>query len=319
METGIEIQNISKRYSTRIAVDGLSLNIREGEIFGFVGPNGAGKTTTIRMLCGLLKPDLGEVYIGGISVQRHPREIKRLIGYIPDEFGVYPDLLTWEYLDFFAACYGQNPIERAGQIDNLLELVDLQHRKFDQVDKLSRGMKQRLSLARVLMHDPQFLILDEPASGLDPRARIEIRELLLELAAMGKSVFFSSHILADVAEICDRVGIIEAGKLVSAGRLEEMQLQLHQSRKINLILLGDLSPGNQPLFDIKGVSTIEEVPIKENKDGRKHYRFSFTGNDMALSEILSTLINNNIPVLHFSEEKSDLEEIFLRATKGQVT
>ena len=184
MSIGIEIQNISKRYSNRIAVDGLSLKIQEGEIFGFVGPNGAGKTTTIRMLCGLLKPDQGEVYIGGISVQRNPREIRRLIGYMPDEFGVYPDLQAWEYLDFFAACYGLNSFERAGQIDNLLELVDLQHRKFDPVDKLSRGMKQRLSLARVLLHNPQFLILDEPASGLDPRARIEIRELLLELAEM---------------------------------------------------------------------------------------------------------------------------------------
>lgn len=319
MGAGIEIQNITKRYSTRLAVDDLSLTVQEGEIFGFTGPNGAGKTTTIRILCGLLKPDFGEVKVGGFSVSTNSRKIKQMIGYMPDEFGVYPELRTWEYLDFFSACYGLNQKGQKTQIDHLLELVDLQHRKYDLVDNLSRGMKQRLSLARVLLHDPQFLILDEPASGLDPRARIEIRELLLELAEMGKSIFFSTHILSDVDKICDRVGIIEAGRLISSGRVDEMQRKILPARKIQIILMDEFELCIQLLEEIDDVSKIEEVPIKNNVQSRRCLEFHFSGDDITLSNLLSKLIQNNIPIIHFSEEKTDLEKIYLHNTTGQVT
>ena len=198
----LQTQNLTKRYGKFTAVDALSLEVEQGSIYGFVGPNGAGKTTTMRMLTTLLQPTTGEAFVAGYSVRRQPKAVRRVIGYMPDFFGVYDDMTVWEYLDFFAACYEIPEAQRRGLIGDLLELVDLAHRRDDQVDTLSRGMKQRLCLARTLAHDPQVLILDEPASGLDPRARVEIRALLAELSRMGKTIFFSTHILADVAEIC---------------------------------------------------------------------------------------------------------------------
>src|SRR3970040_2299545 len=214
----IETYHLTKRYGKLTAVSDLSLSVEQGAIYGFVGPNGAGKTTTMRMITTLLQPTSGEAWVAGASITRNPRGVRRAIGFMPDFFGVYDDMKVWEYLDFFAACYEIPEAARAGLVNNLLELVDLSHRREDMVDTLSRGMKQRLCLARTLAHDPQVLILDEPASGLDPRARIEIRELLVELAGMGKTIFFSTHILADVAEICTQVGIIEAGRLVARGQ-----------------------------------------------------------------------------------------------------
>ena len=214
----IETKNLTKRYGPLVAVDALSLSVAQGAIYGFVGPNGAGKTTTMRMMTTLLRPTSGEAWIAGASITRDPRGVRRAIGYMPDFFGVYDDMKVWEYLDFFAACYEIPEAARKALINDLLELVDLNHRRDDMVDTLSRGMKQRLCLARTLAHDPQILILDEPASGLDPRARIEIRELLLELSRLGKTIFFSTHILADVAEICTQVGIVEAGQAGGPGQ-----------------------------------------------------------------------------------------------------
>ncbi|NLH08413.1 MAG: ABC transporter ATP-binding protein, partial [Chloroflexi bacterium] len=219
----IETKDLTKHYGSVVAIQDLSLNVEEGAIYGFVGPNGAGKTTTMQILTTLLQPTAGEAYVAGYSVTKNPREVRRAIGYMPDFFGVYDDMKVWEYLDFFAACYDIPEAERGPLIRDLLDLVDLSHRADAMVDSLSRGMKQRLCLARTLAHDPQVLILDEPASGLDPRARIEIRQLLVELANMGKTIFFSTHILADVQEICTQVGIIEAGRLVMEGDIEEMQ------------------------------------------------------------------------------------------------
>jgi ABC-2 type transport system ATP-binding protein len=319
----IDIQDLTKKFGDRTAVDGLSLSVQEGDIFGFVGPNGAGKTSTIRMIATLLQPTSGEIRVAGSSVKTAPRQVRRLIGYMPDFFGVYTDMKVWEYLDFFGACYRIPEASRRALIDDLLELVDLSHRREDMVDRLSRGMKQRLSLARTLVHDPQVLILDEPASGLDPRARVEIRELLIELARMGKTIFFSTHILADVAEVCTRVGIIEAGKLVAAGTLAELHLQVSPARQVEIGVLERPEEAQRLLQSLPGVSSAELLEsASTNGQGPfagHRIALEFSGEDRALSAILSTLVRQGIPVIHFAEDHHDLEEVFLRITKGLVT
>ena len=319
----IKLKDVSKMYGKRTAVDHLSLAIQPGEVYGFVGPNGAGKTSTIRMIAGLLQPSSGEILVNGHSVTSEKEAVLAQIGYMPDYFGVYPDLKVWEYLDFFAACYRIPENQRSGLVSELLELVDLTPRSGDQVDRLSRGMKQRLSLARALLHDPQVLLLDEPASGLDPRARVEIRELLVEMARMGKTVFFSTHILADVAEICTRVGIIEEGRLVAQGSLEELHLQIIPSRQIEVTLLGEVEMARSLLEGRPEVTSLEvlttDAPGESVNGGRARLLFEFNGEDEALSHLLRDLIQQGLPVLHFSEDQRDLEEVFLRATKGSLT
>jgi ABC-2 type transport system ATP-binding protein len=297
-------------------VDSLSLNVEQGAIYGFVGPNGAGKTTTMRMLTTLLQPTSGEAWVAGSSVTREPRGVRRAIGYMPDFFGVYDDMKVWEYLDFFAACYEIPPATRTGLINDLLELVDLNHRREAMVDTLSRGMKQRLCLARTLAHDPQILILDEPASGLDPRARIEIRELLLELSRLGKTIFFSTHILADVAEICTQVGIVEAGRLVAEGSLEEMQRRLQPHRRLLITLLGRLDEARLALNGRDGVVAVRESPAAGVAGAG--LEVDFAGDDAAVSQLLGSLVAKGLPVLHFSESVHDLEDVFMQATKGIV-
>ncbi len=312
----IETKGLTKRYKTVTAVKDLTLSVEEGAIYGFVGPNGAGKTTTMHILTTLLHPTAGEAWVGGYSVTKQPRDVRRIIGYMPDFFGVYDDMKVWEYLDFFAACYDIPEAERPALIRDLLELVDLSHRAEDMVDTLSRGMKQRLCLARTLAHDPQVLILDEPASGLDPRARVEIRQLLVELAGMGKTVFFSTHILSDVSEICTQVGIIEAGQLVMEGSLEEMQRQLVPHREIVVTLLGEVDRAREMLVGIPGVEAVEELR-PENTHDRLHV--SLAGEDEDVSKLLATLVRAGLPVMHFMEETRDLESVFMRATKGIVS
>jgi ABC-2 type transport system ATP-binding protein len=319
----IVIENLSKRYGARLAVNHLNLKIEAGELFGFVGPNGAGKTSTIRMMTGLLQPTAGDVKIDGQSVRENPDAIRRAIGYMPDFFGVYNDMTVIEYLDFFGACYQIPSNERSPLISDLLELVELTHRQDDMVDKLSRGMKQRLSLARTLVHDPQVLILDEPASGLDPRARVEIRELLVELANMGKTIFFSTHILADVAEICSRVAILEAGELVAVGALEELQQQLMPRRKVEIALLGKLDEARQLLLSLPGVASVDLLNANGSRtpatSPRLRLMFEFAGDDQAMTAVLASLVEAQIPVISFSADNRDLEEVFMRATKGLVT
>ncbi len=314
----IEIQDLVKSYNGRLAVDHLNFAVDEGAIFGFVGPNGAGKTTTIRVMCTLLRATQGDIRVAGHSVRKEPRLVRKAIGYMPDFFGVYNDMLVWEYLDFFGACYEIPRPKRAGLVKDLLALVDLTHRFNDPVEGLSRGMKQRLSLARTLIHDPQVLILDEPASGLDPRARIEIRELLVELARMGKTIFFSTHILADVAQICSQVGIIEAGKLVACGPLEELQQHVMPHRQIQVTVLGQAEQAAEILQNTPGVANVSQMPGNQN-GGRVRLEIEFLGEDTALTALLSTLVQQGIPVVHFSEDSRDLEEVFMRATKGMVT
>jgi ABC-2 type transport system ATP-binding protein len=317
MSAIIEIKQLTKRYGQRTAIDTLDMSVEAGDIFAFVGPNGAGKTSTIRIIAGLLQPSAGDVYVGGHSVRLEPRKVKRLIGYMPDYFGVYPDLQVWEYLDFFGACYQIPEIERPALISGLLDLVELTHRAKDNVDRLSRGMKQRLSLARTLIHDPQVLILDEPAAGLDPRARVEIRELLVELAGMGKTVFFSTHILSDAADICNRIGIIEAGKLVACGEPEALHLQTDPYRKVQITILDQLEQTQAMLESLEAVRTV--IAEKIGDSGRGRLLVEFSGDDQALSELLARMVSAGIQVLHFSEDHRDLEDVFMRMTKGIVT
>ncbi|MEL7673411.1 MAG: ABC transporter ATP-binding protein [Chloroflexota bacterium] len=312
----IETHGLVKRYGKVLAVNNLSLQVPRGAIYGFVGPNGAGKTTTMRILTTLITPTAGDAYVAGYSVVDYPREVRRAIGYMPDFFGVYDDMKVWEYLDFFAACYEIPERDRPGLIKDLLALVDLTHRRDDMVEKLSRGMKQRLSLARTLAHDPEVLILDEPASGLDPRARIEIRELLVEMARMGKTIFFSSHILADVAEICTHLGIIESGEIVAQGTVGDIRRQLMPTREILITLLDRIDEAKQTLALVEGVTGVQDVP---DDHGRRRIRVDFSGDDEELSKLLLALSQRGVPVVNFVEETHDLETVFMRATKGIVS
>jgi ABC-2 type transport system ATP-binding protein len=312
----IETRDLVKRYGKLTAVNHLSLQVPRGAIYGFVGPNGAGKTSTMRILTTLMLPTSGQAFVAGHEVTKDPRSVRRAIGYMPDFFGVYDDMKVWEYLDFFAACYDIPERDRPGLINDLLQLVDLTHRRDDMVDKLSRGMKQRLCLARTLAHDPHVLILDEPASGLDPRARVEIRELLVELSKMGKTIFFSSHILADVAEICTHIGIVEAGQIVAQGTMEEMQRQIVPHREIVITLLDKVDEAKQVLGGVSGVQQVVDLPDEQN---RKRIRVDFMGDDTARSEMLQALAAKAIPIFNFMEQEQDLEQMFMRVTKGIVS
>lgn len=318
MDLIIETKDIIKTFGKFTAVNGLSLQVPSGSIYGFVGPNGAGKTTTMRMLTTLTRPTSGQAWVAGYSVIKDRRQVRRSIGYMPDEFGVYDDLRVWEYLDFFAACYDISESERKSLIGDLLELVDLSHRREDMVDKLSRGMKQRLSLARTLAHDPAILILDEPASGLDPRARIEIRELMVELAKMGKTIFFSTHILADVENICTHVGIIEAGQMVTQGSMDELRSELTAHRAI-IVTVKDNDTAEQVKALVSGRDDVETVEIIEPKGGRSRVQIDFTGDDDGVAALNSLLSKADIMIFGFNEETKDLESMFMRVTKGIVT
>ncbi|MBN1179947.1 MAG: ABC transporter ATP-binding protein [Anaerolineae bacterium] len=311
----IETQGLVKQYGKFTALKGIDLTVEEGAVFGFVGPNGAGKTTTLRILATLLRPTAGQARIAGHSVEKERRAVRRAIGYMPDFFGVYGDMKVWEYLDFFAACYEIPKDVRATLTKDLLELVELSHRREDYVDALSRGMKQRLCLARALAHDPQVLILDEPASGLDPRARVEIRELLRELHKMGKTILVSSHILSEIQEICTHIGIIEAGELVTSGTLEAIreQIQIHRVLRIHLITrLEDAQTWLAGRPDVHAVA-----PVTAN--GKTDLQVDFSGDDEALAGLLAEMMAAGFSVIKFSEETTNLEDLFMRLTKGIVS
>lgn len=314
----IEIKQLTKQYGDLVALDNLNLSIEAGSVFGFIGPNGAGKTTTMRILTTLLQPTSGEAWIAGHSVRDDPTGVRRAIGYMPDFFGVYEDMKVWEYLDFFAACYDIPPQTRSVMVDDLLALVDLGHKKDAYVDSLSRGMKQRLCLARTLTHDPQVLILDEPASGLDPRARIEMRELLRELQRLGKTIFFSSHILSEVSDICSSIGIIENGRLVVSGDMAEMKRRLRAHRLIEIQLAA-----NAP-FEIDTITAwLQQQPDVQalldadlSKASLTTLQIDFSGDDLALANLLAGLVGLGAPVIAFGEQTGDLEDLFLQVTQG---
>jgi len=316
MASIIEIDGLCKQYGTLTALNNLSLSVDKGAVVGFIGPNGAGKTTTMRILTTLLRPTVGQAWVAGYSVTEQPREVRKVIGYMPDFFGVYEDMKAWEYLDFFAACYDVKTDNRQLLIDDLLSLVDLSHKKNEYVENLSRGMKQRLCLARTLAHDPRVLILDEPASGLDPRARIEMRELLRELKNMGKTIFFSSHILSEVADICTNIAILEAGKLVAFGDMAMMKKQLHPHRIIHARVLDGLQ--NFQEFLLKDSHVLAVLPPDGENVHSGLVRFEFSGDDQTLSELLSELVQAGIQLVSFHEDDGDLEDVFLKVTRGII-
>jgi ABC-2 type transport system ATP-binding protein len=306
----IETRGLTRRFGRVTAVENLNLRVPAGALFGLIGPNGAGKTTTLRMLAGLLEPTSGEIELNGQMTNHAWRELRRQIGYMPDFFGVYEDMLVWEYLDFFARCYDLPAARRRQVTDELLELVDLAEKRDTYVQTLSRGMRQRLCLAHALVHDPQVLLLDEPASGLDPRARVEMRELLRELGAMGKTVVVSSHILAELAELCDSVGIIEKGRLVASGSLDEISRRVRQGRTLRLKMLSNRDEAEAILHDRPGVGEVYE--------GNGYLEVEFLGDDEATAKLLAALVGRGVKVVSFTEVAGDLEDAFLRLTKGEV-
>ncbi len=313
----IELRGLTKRYGDLTAVEDLDLTIEAGGVFGFIGPNGAGKTTTMRMMTTLLRPTSGEARIAGHSVIDDPQAVRRVIGYMPDFFGVYEDMKVWEYLDFFAACYDIPAATRPGMIDDLLSLVDLGHKREAYVETLSRGMKQRLCLARTLTHDPGVLILDEPASGLDPRARIEMRELLRELQQMGKTIFFSSHILAEVADICTSIGVIENGRLVASGNVAEMMSRLRAHRLITVRFVpGEALEMAETEAWLRGQPDVLSVTIAGDTPLPDTVQLDFGGDDAGMSALLARMVGRGLPVVSFSEERGDLEDVFMLVTRG---
>jgi ABC-2 type transport system ATP-binding protein len=310
MAIAVETRSLTRRFGNLTAVSDLDLQVPAGAIYGLIGPNGAGKTTTLRMLAGLLEPSSGDILLNGQPVNHDWRELKRQIGYMPDFFGVYEDMLVWEYLDFFGRCYGLSTARRTQVIGELLELVDLVEKRDAYVHTLSRGMRQRLCLAHALVHDPQVLLLDEPASGLDPRARVEMRELLRELGSMGKTILLSSHILTELAELCDSVGIIEKGRLVVSGSLDEIRQHALQSRTLRLKVLSEIEQAQSLLANQPGVGQVYPV--------NGHLDVEFVGDEEAAADLLNALVSGGVRLASFTETISDLEEVFLRLTKGEV-
>ena len=313
----VETRSLSKLYGNFVALDNLNMVIGKGSIYGFIGPNGAGKTTTMRILATLLAPSSGLAWVAGHKVDREGAAVRQAIGYMPDFFGVYDNMKVWEYLDFFAAAYKVPAARRSKMIGDLLTLVDLGSKRDAYVDSLSRGMKQRLGVARTLVHDPQLLILDEPASGLDPRARIELRELLKALRGLGKTILISSHILTELAEVCTHVGIIEQGKLLASGAISDIMQRLHPSRTLRIGLLSEATTAIAALEDADGVLDVLQEDTLAGYAGTT-LRVRFNGGEQLMSELLGRLISAGAIVYSFAEEQSDLEDIFLRVTQGLV-
>ncbi len=311
----IETINLTKRYGDLVALSSLNLTVNEGDCFGFIGPNGAGKTTTIKILATLLKPSSGQAMINGLTIGYQNRLIRPLIGYVPDFMGAYEDMVVAEYLEFFASCYGIVGEQRKRVVADVLELTDLGYKSTAEVNSLSRGMQQRLSIARVLLHDPKVLLMDEPASGLDPRARIEIRELLKELKRMGKTIIISSHILKELAELCNVVGIIERGELVFSGSVRDAMQRVRMGKTLS-VRLADRSPEAAAL--LQRTPGVAKVALIESDHGPQ---INVTLDDAApadASDFPSRLINAGFRITHFAEEQVDLETVFMRLTKGLI-
>ena len=306
----IETRKLTKRYGDIFAVNNLDLKLEKGDVFGFIGPNGSGKTTTMRMIATLLNPDYGEAYVCGQSIYSNPREIRRMVGFMPDFFGVYDDMTVIEYLEFFAATYRVNGSVRRKVCEEKLELVDMAFKRDAMVNQLSRGQTQRIGLARVLLHEPQVLLLDEPASGLDPRARIEIRNLLKRLGELNKTVMVSSHILPELADVCTRVGMIEKGKLIVNGYVDEVMRKSRQRILLHIQVQADTDRAAALIEQhdvVKDVTVENGLIITEISEGVMDY-----------TDLPSAIIGAGFKLQLFREEEVNLETAFMELTKGLV-
>ncbi|MBQ9812245.1 MAG: ABC transporter ATP-binding protein [Thermoguttaceae bacterium] len=315
----IKTEELTKQYGKLFALKNLSLELKEGDLFGFIGPNGSGKTTTMKMLATLLQPTWGEAYVCGMSIYTKPKEIRRLVGFMPDFFGVYDDMKVIEYLEFFAAAYRIKGEARRKVCNEALERVDLGYKREALVTSLSRGMTQRLGLARVLLHDPQVLLLDEPASGLDPRARIEIRELLKRLGGKGKTIMVSSHILPELADVCNKVGIIERGELLVDADVQDVMRRVRDQ----IALLVELAEHKDEQYSNKlekCMKFISDDPIVDRVELDKSGAIRvFIKKGLGLdeySELLTRLIAEKFKIKSFSEEEINLETAFMTLTRG---
>ena len=312
MSDVVVTRGLVKRYPGTLAVAGLDLDVAEGEIFGLVGPNGAGKTTTLRILATLLAATSGQAEVAGIDVRRNPDAARRVLGFMPDVFGVYDDMKVWEYLDFFARCYGIPGARRRRMIGDLLDLVDLGDRRDAYVQGLSRGMQQRLCLAHTLVHDPQVLLLDEPASGLDPRARVELRELLRELRSLGKTIVISSHILPELEELCTSVAIVDHGQVLAHGKVSDIERRLRYGAVLRVRVLGDSAALESARAQFAADPRVASVAILH--DGE--IELGFRGDDDGAAQLLAGAVAAGIRVASFSRAASDLEELFLQVTSA---
>lgn len=301
------IKDLEKSYGSFKALNGLNLEIKQGQLYGFVGPNGAGKTTTMKIISGLLTADRGQIILDGIDILDNPKYLKQSIGYMPDFFGVYDNLKVIEYMEFFASTYDLNRKSSAKTIESLLHLVGLIEKKNDYVDGLSRGMKQKLCLARTLIHKPKLLILDEPASGMEPRARMEMQDILKKLAVEGTTIIISSHVLPELAEMCTNIGIIDKGKMVISGSMEEVMTMQYKATPILMKLTQGIDVAMKML---KTNPLVTNIAIRDS-----NISFGFNGNAEKESEVLADLIMSGARVSEFRRQESNLETIFLQLTE----
>ncbi|QDV61037.1 ABC transporter ATP-binding protein [Crateriforma conspicua] len=307
----ITLEGFGKDYGDFTAVESIDLHIGQGETFGFIGPNGAGKSTTIRFLATLLRASRGRGEIAGADVMEDPIAVRQNVGYMPDNFGVYDGMRVWEFLDFFAVAYRIGRTERRQIIDNVLELLDLTHKRDDFVNGLSRGMKQRLCLAKTLVHDPPVLILDEPASGLDPRARVEVKALLKELRRMGKTILISSHILTELADCCTSIGIIERGKLLLHGPIDQVYQKIRKNRVVEIRFIENQDTGLSVLRSHPGLRSLDVEPISVVAE--------LETDDQGLADLIDQMHEAGVKMKSFHDRDPTLEDVFMTVTKGLVS
>ena len=310
MTAAIELRGFTKRYGDFVAVRDLDLSIEAGQLFGFIGPNGAGKSTTIRFLATLLAPTAGEGFVNGYRVTRQPLEVRQSLGYMPDNFGVYDGMKVWEFLDFFAAAYRLPRARRRQVIGDVLQLLDLTGKRDELVNGLSRGMKQRLCLAKTLVHDPPVLILDEPTSGLDPRARLEVKALLRELCRMGKTILISSHVLSELADCCTSIGILEQGRLLLHGPMQDVYRRIRRNRIVEIRFLERMDVG---LSVIRGTPETHDLRVEGNR-----VTVELAGDDACLAGLAERLLAEGVRFASFAEKEPTLEDVFMLVTEGLV-
>ncbi|MGQ0636772.1 MAG: ABC transporter ATP-binding protein [Planctomycetaceae bacterium] len=306
----VDVSNLSHSFGSRWAVRNATFVVAAGSLHGFVGPNGAGKTTTLKAICTLLEPHAGSVRVFGQDVVAHAREVRRRIGFMPDHFSMYRRMTVFEYLDFFGAAYGLSTVQRDRVIKDVLALTDMDGRRDELISGLSRGMQQRVSLARVLVSDPDLLLLDEPASGLDPRARIELMEILRELQRMGKTIFISSHILSELAELCNAVTIIDAGRIKYTGSMDALLARTEEHPVYRLAVGGEFPELEQRLGALPGVVRVERL------DGRPEYRVAFDWTATDTNALLRGLLDMGVPIASFTADRRHLNEAFMDLTEG---